>query len=102
MSLPPVVTEMNGTRCLGNSLVMCLVHHPAISTMCQQVATFGDLADVFNKSLCQAGGGFQGIDVVFDKYNQTSIKTEIGKRQGKTFQPGKSIDEGRNVPLSAK
>ena len=42
----------------------------------QQAATFRDLADVFNKSLHQAGRGFKCIDVVFDRYKQTSIKTE--------------------------
>jgi hypothetical protein len=98
---PPSLDEAdlgdNATLVVDGQALICAIGKP------QQAATFGDLADVFIKSLHQAGRGFKRTDVLFDRYNQTSIKTETRRRRGKGSQPvRKSIDEGRNVPLPAK
>ena len=41
--------------------------------MPQHAANFGDLADTFIRSLLQAGRAFKHINIVFERYNETSI-----------------------------
>ena len=73
---PPSLDEadLGDNATLVGQALICAIGKP------QQAATFGDLADVFIKSLHQAGRGFKRTDVLFDRYNQTSIKTETRRR----------------------
>jgi hypothetical protein len=53
----------------------------------QGAATFGDLADTFVKSLLAQGHAFKRIDIVFDRYDQLSIKGGTRKKRSKAAQP---------------
>jgi hypothetical protein len=53
----------------------------------QGAATFGDLADTFVKSLLAQGHAFKRIDIVFDRYDQLSIKGGTRKKRSKGAQP---------------
>ena len=46
-------------------------------------STFGDFADVFIETVLQSGTPFERIDVLFDRYYDTSIKSGTRKRRMK-------------------
>ncbi len=60
---------------------------------------FGDLSDVFVKSVLQTGSKYKRIDIVFDRYRDMSIKSSTRARRTKTAQPIRRVVEGRDVPL---
>jgi hypothetical protein len=61
--------------------------------------TFGDLADVFTRSIFQSGMQYLRIDVVFDRYRDESIKAGTRTKRTKTSRPIRRIVEGQEVPL---
>ena len=61
--------------------------------------TFGDLADVFIKSVLQQGMLYDRIDVVFDRYRLKSIKENTRKRRTKDQKRIRKKIEHRAVPL---
>ena len=69
--------------------------------MLQHAATFGDSADTFIRSPIQAGSAFKHIDIAFDRYHETSIKSGTRKRQSKGSKLIRVI-EIRDIPLPAK
>ena len=64
--------------------------------------TFGDLADIFVETVLQSGSQFKRIDVMFDKYFETSIKSGTQKRRGKNTVAISRPVSSREVPLPAK
>ena len=67
---PPEIT-FNGKSCLvidGQALLVSLGKPSGVTT-------FGELGDAFLKCVLEAGRLFDRIDVVFDQYRETSIKT---------------------------
>ena len=77
---PPNI-KLEGTSCLiidGHALIQA-ISRPA------GTKTFGELADIFVRSVMQSGFHSGRIDIVFDRYYSTSIKsiTRKLKRKGK-------------------
>lgn len=66
----------------------------------QKARTFGDLADVLTSTVLQSGAGLKRIDVLFDRYYQTSIKS--GTRRGQGIAAIRQLIENRDVPLPPK
>lgn len=63
--------------------------------------TFGDLADVFVRTVLKKGEQFARIDVVFDRYRDISIKAKTREKRTKTIKPIRRKIEHRDVPLPA-
>ena len=61
--------------------------------------TFGDLADIFVKSVLTAGSKFSCIQVLFDIYYKQSKKSGTRTRRGKKHKPVRRIVDSRDVPL---
>ena len=68
----------------------------------QAAKTFGDLSDIFVKSVFQSGKHFQCIDVLFDRYYEHSIKSGTRERLGQGLVPIRRPIESRDVPLPEK
>ena len=65
-------------------------------------STFGDFADVFIETVLQSGTPFKRIDVLFDRYYDTSIKSGTRKRRMKHTVAVRRPVDNRDVPLPAK
>ena len=61
--------------------------------------TFGDFADVFAAVVFQTGKPYGRIDVVFDRYKETSIKSAERQRRCKSKKAIRRSVGGRHVPL---
>lgn len=62
--------------------------------------TFGDLSDVFCDSITRKFGPYKRIDVLFDRYEDFSIKNATRvKRGGKACGPIRKIVDNSDVPL---
>ena len=75
---------------------MCSIGKP------QKASTFGDLADVFIGAVLQGGILFKRIDVVFDRYYETSIKSGTRTRRSQGSTAIRQLIESRDVPLPSK
>ena len=60
--------------------------------------TFGDFADVFAAVIFQTDKPYGRIDVIFDRYRETSIKSAERQRRCKTKKTIRHCGKGRNVP----
>ncbi|MGH0135199.1 UNVERIFIED_CONTAM: hypothetical protein FKN15_073102 [Acipenser sinensis] len=75
---PPTIEIPKGATLIidGKALVLALGRP-------NNAKTFGDFADAFAQSVYHSGSGYARIDVVFDRYNQDSIKAGTrAKRRG--------------------
>ena len=61
--------------------------------------TFGDLADIYLRTVLKAGSNFQRVDIVFDRYRKETIKGATRTRRTKAARPIRRIVEGRDVPF---
>ena len=61
--------------------------------------TFGDFADVFAAVVFQTGKPYGRIDVMFDRFRETSIKSAERQRRCKSKKAIRRSVEGRNGPL---
>ena len=61
--------------------------------------TFGDLADIYLRTVLKAGSNYQRVDIVFDKSRKETIKGATRTRRTKAARPIRRIVEGRDVPL---
>ena len=79
----PAEITIVGNSCLvidGQALVVALGKpHEAL--------TFGDLADIFVKSILQSSAHFKRVDVTFDRYDSTSIKDQTRQKCSKGTRP---------------
>ena len=94
----PANIKITGTASLvidGQALVMALGKPPGVST-------FGNYADVFMKSVLDMGAEFDRIDLVFDRYDQASIKAGTRKKRTRGIQPVRRVIESDSVPLPDK
>ncbi len=84
---PETIELHDNSSCLiidGQALVVA-IGRPTTAT------NFGDLADVFVKSVLQTGSKYQRIDIVFDRYRNMSIKSSTRARRTKAAQPIRRI-----------
>ncbi|KAG7159115.1 Dynein heavy chain 5, axonemal-like 1 [Homarus americanus] len=68
----------------------------------QNARTFGDLADVFAAAVLKSGVSFSLLDVIFDTYYETSIKSGTRKIRGKGAVPVGREVQNRDLPLPPK
>ena len=61
--------------------------------------TFGDFGDKFLAAVVWSGSRYQEVHVIFDRYEQSSIKAGTRERRTKTTRPIWRVIENRNVPL---
>ena len=64
-----------------------------------EAKVFGDVADAFINTVMHIGRKYKRIDLVFDRYEQESIKNRTRKRRSKAAQPIRRIIESRDVPI---
>ena len=92
----PATIDLEGQpSCLvidGQARIMA-IGKPASAKTCD------DLADVFTVSVLQCGRSYAGMDVVFDRYREESIKARTRTQRTKTSRPIRRIVEGRRVPF---
>lgn len=96
---PSVAVEDLGptaTLIIDGQAVVCSIGKP------QKAITFGVLADAFTSTVLQSGTAFKRIDVVFDRYYQTSIKSGTRTRHGQGIVAICQLIENRDVPLPPK
>ena len=94
VTCPPEIT-LAGRSCLvidGQALVV-----PLGKT--KGVTNFGELANVFVKLLFYSGRSFDRIDVTFDRYKQTSIKSGTRKKLSKHSRLIRRVVEDTSVPI---
>lgn len=60
--------------------------------------TFGDIADIFQAAVLQAGFRYQQVNVIFDLYQEDS-KSGMKKRCTKSTCPIRRVIEDASVPL---
>ena len=58
-----------------------------------EALTFGDLADIFVKSILQSTAHLKRVDVTFDQYDSTSIKDQTSKKHSKSTRPIRHVIE---------
>ena len=61
--------------------------------------TFGDYADQFVGHVLKTANGFDRVDVVFDRYQEFSIKTGTRVKRTKKLRPIRRLIENKDVPL---
>ena len=61
--------------------------------------TFGDFAHSFQAAVLQAGARYQQIHVIFDRYQEDSIKSGTRERCTKSTRPIRLVIEDGSVPL---
>ena len=61
--------------------------------------TFGDFADIFSRYVYQSGSEYSRIDIVFDRYQEDSVKAGTRIRRKKGVASIRRIIESRDVPL---
>ena len=124
LPVPISLTEMNGSLRTGNKVMLCeiltidiacpatidLEGQPSCLVIDGQARimaigkpasakTCDDLADVFTVSVLQCGRSYAGMDVVFDRCREESIKARTRTQRTKTSRPIRRIVEGRHVPF---
>ena len=91
---PPNI-KLEGTSCLiidGHALIQA-IGRPA------GTKTFGELADIFVCSVMQSRFHSGRIDIVFDRYYSTSIKSNTRKKRSKSSRPIRKVVNDESVPL---
>ena len=79
----PTTFILDEPRCLlidGHALVIALVKPP-------DFRTFGDYANTFASTVFNMGANYQGIDVVFDRYQDESIKAGTRTKRKQRHRP---------------
>ncbi|MES9881148.1 MAG: hypothetical protein ABW185_09730, partial [Sedimenticola sp.] len=124
MPVPLSLAELNGTHRTGNKSILAdiltenidcpeaielhedssciIIDGQALVVAIGKPSTatnFGDLADIFVKSVIQTGSSYNRIDIVFDRYREMSIKSSTRARRTKSAQPIRRVVENREVPL---
>jgi hypothetical protein len=123
MPVPVAIAEMNGTLKTGNKALLveelttgidCPQSVMLEGTSClivdgqaqvnilgkpKEASTFGQLADIFVQSVLRMGQNYDRIDVVFDRYRETSIKSGTRDHRTRKCTPIRRVIEHRNVPL---
>ena len=122
MPVPVSLAEMNGTLRTGNKSVLAEIlttgmNCPEAIDISDQsstliideqalvvtvgkpsgAVTFGDLADIFVRSVLQIRLPYDRIEVVFDRYRHESIKCNTRALWSKSVRP-RRIVEGRDIP----
>ena len=72
---------LNGTGKKDGGMVCVAIGVP------QHAAVFGDVGDIFIRTLLEAGRAFKRIDIVCNRYYETSIKRGTRKRRTKVPSP---------------
>ena len=93
----PTTFILDEPRCLlsdGQAPVIALVKPP-------DFITFGDYANIFASTVFNMGANYQRIDVVFDRYQDESIKagTRTLKRNQRHRPVRHKIENNSSVPL---
>ena len=91
----PSEIQLRGSSCLlidGLALVAAIGRPSGAQT-------FGDFADSFQSAVLQAGSRYQQIHVIFDRYQEDSIKSGTRKRRTKSARPIRRVIEDASVPL---
>ena len=123
MPVPVSLAEMDGSLCVGNksSLIDVLIQNvstpseieiKAPSTLIidgqalvmalgkpKGLNTFGDLADVFSRTVLSMGATFDRIDVTFDRYQKHSIKDNTRSKRIQGCHPVRKPVSDGSVPL---
>ena len=60
--------------------------------------TFGDYADQFVGHVLKIANAFDRVDVVFDSYQEFSIKTGTRVKRTKKLRPIRRLIENKDVP----
>ena len=60
---------------------------------------FGDFADSFQAAVLRAGSRYQLIHVIFERYQEDSIRSGTRKRRTKSTRPIRRVIEDGSVPL---
>ena len=91
---PPNI-KPEGTACLiiDSHALIQTIGRPAVTK------TFGDLADIFVRSVMQSGFLFDRIDVLFDRYYATSIEASTQIKRSKSARPIRKVVKDGSVPL---
>ena len=93
----PSEIELQGSLCLlidGLELVSA-VGRPSVTQK------FGDFADSFQTAVLEAGSSYQHIHVIFDRYQEDSIKSGTRERPTKSTRPiGDVIEDGNDPPFT--
>ena len=91
----PSEIELQGSSCLlidGLALVAA-TERPSGAQM------FGDFVDSFQAAVLKAGSRYQQIHVIFDRYQEDSIKSGTRKRRTKCTRPIQHVIEDGSVPI---
>lgn len=91
----PSEIQLQGSSCLlidGLALVAAIGRPSGAQT-------FGDFADSFQAAVHQASSRYQQVHVIFDRYQEDSIKSGTRKRRTKSARPIRRVIEDRSVPL---
>ena len=79
----PTTVIHDEPKCLlidGQALVIALVKPP-------DFRMFGDYANIFDSTVFKMGANYQGIDVVFDRYQDESIKSGTRTKRKQRHRP---------------
>ena len=92
----PTTVILDEPSCLlidGQALVMALGKPP-------DIITFGDYANIFASTVYTMGANYQRIDVVFDWYQDESIKAGTRTKRKQRHRPvRRQIENNSSVPL---
>ena len=92
----PATVILDEPSCLlidGQALVMALGKPP-------DIITFGDYANIFASTVFNMGANYQRIDVVFDRYQDESIKAGTRTKRKQRHRPvRRQIENNSSVPL---
>ena len=92
----PATVILDEPSCLlidGQALVMALGKPP-------DIITFGDYANIFASTVFKMGANYQRIDVVFDRYQDESIKAGTRTKRKQRHRPvRRQIENNSSVPL---
>ena len=67
--------------------------------MPKDATTFGDLADAFNRHIRSQAKDFSRVDVVFDRWEEQSLKDNTRSVRRGTLAQIRRMITGRDVPL---
>ena len=65
----------------------------------ENIATFGDFARLFIQNVEKSGTKFKRVDIVFDRYRDSSIKAATRQKRAKKLCPIRRVIENEHVPL---
>ena len=92
----PATVILDEPSCLlidGQTLVMTFGKPP-------DIRTFGDYANIFASTVFKMGANYQRIDIVFDRYQDESIKAGTRTKRKQRHRPvRRQIENNSSVPL---